>query len=221
MRLVINSLISFLMPDACLVCGNEPLLLHPDCQDSLLKAPPSCIVCGSLNQDYRLCKPCRRSKGLDVCYFYSSGEDIVRGLVAMAKFRSNKSAVDIMADMTNEVTPDFMAGFTVTHVPSASSRIRQRGYDHSRELALGVARLKGLDHLDLLCRNGQTRQLGSNKRTRVIQSRVQYSSARPSPERVLLVDDLYTTGATMAACAAVLRRSGAKHVYGCLLGRMK
>ncbi|MEM6997294.1 MAG: phosphoribosyltransferase family protein [Patescibacteria group bacterium] len=210
-------------PDLCIVCGRESKLLHDDCTEEMEAAPPSCIVCGALSKDYRLCSPCRKTTGMDTCYFFSTSDSPARRLISSAKYSSNKDACTAAAALMGEISPDYLDEFGVTHVPSAYSRVRERGFDHAAVVAHELASRKQLASHQLLRRVGTSKQVGSSRAARLRQAKEQYAIAasRVVPERILLVDDIYTTGATLTACTKLLKQAGAKHVYGAVLIRSK
>jgi predicted amidophosphoribosyltransferase len=106
-------------------------------------------------------------------------------------------------------------GDCVTWVPLSPRRRAVRGYDQARALALAVATDLGVRACRLLRRTrdtpAQARRSGSERR-RAMRQAFRYGGPDPSPRRVLLVDDVLTTGTTAAECARVLRRAGVREV---------
>lgn len=101
----------------------------------------------------------------------------------------------------------------VTWVPLSSRRRARRGFDQAELLARAVAARSGLPVARLLRRVRETRaqaRLTGPDRRRALAGA--FASVRAPPERVLLVDDVLTTGSTAAACAEVLREAGARRV---------
>jgi len=99
----------------------------------------------------------------------------------------------------------------VTWVPASRHQARRRGYDQGRELAVAVARPLGVRARPLLRRAGREAQAGRNRVDRLVGPSFQ-ARVRRCPARVLLVDDVATTGASLARAAAVLRAAGARSV---------
>jgi predicted amidophosphoribosyltransferase len=102
----------------------------------------------------------------------------------------------------------------VTWVPLARARLASRGYDQAKALARAVASRTGTPAVPLLRRatddGPQARRRGEERREAVRDAF--RSSGRHPPPRVLLVDDVLTTGATAADCARALREAGAREV---------
>ena len=102
--------------------------------------------------------------------------------------------------------PGALSG-TLVPVPPAPLRLRWRGFDPAAEISLGLARRTGLPVSECLGRRGLRRQVGRPRSERV--ARPPRVEARfEVPASAVLVDDVLTTGATLASCAAALRRSG-------------
>ncbi|MEX1406159.1 helicase-related protein, partial [Hydrogenibacillus schlegelii] len=106
----------------------------------------------------------------------------------------------------------------VTFVPMAAARERARGFNPAEALARALSRASGLPVRALLVRpDDGRRQASLGRAARLRRAETLYVSrddGRPPGARVLLVDDVYTTGSTLHACAAALRRAGWAEVVG-------
>jgi predicted amidophosphoribosyltransferase len=106
-----------------------------------------------------------------------------------------------------------LAGAAVVPVPAHPAHVRGRGYDQARLLASALARRTGAPLARPLRRHGPVRsQLGASRAERLQRGRIDVSVRGPVPARVVLVDDVHTTGATLDACARALRRAGSGEV---------
>jgi ComF family protein len=104
-------------------------------------------------------------------------------------------------------------GDAVCHVPGSRDRTLRRGDVTARALATELARLWDLPLTPLLRRRGSERpQRGLSHVERRSNVRRAFVASGSAPRRICLVDDVYTTGSTAAACATALRRAGAVRV---------
>jgi ComF family protein len=145
-----------------------------------------------------------------------------RDLIKVYKFGHQRAAARSLSQLMVETLHDFnnlaelaKLNYLIVPVPTATSRIRQRGFDHSALLAMTLARRMETKSTNVLGRLGQTRQLGAKRTDRLSQSEGNYFVRLPQITKgrnVLLTDDVVTTGATLKAITKVLRAAGAKRV---------
>jgi len=155
--------------------------------------------------------------GLAVGAYYDGP---VKELILRLKFHRLRSGEEAAAGLAVAAVPASWSVDVVTAVPVSAGRYRERGYNQSELVARRVAKRLGLPYSSLLGRHTSTHQLGVDRRTRFEQvERAFFPLHGAQGRRVLLVDDVVTTGATMAACAEVLRAAGAVAVYGAAVAR--
>jgi ComF family protein len=104
-------------------------------------------------------------------------------------------------------------GTALVAVPAHPRRRRARGFDPAELIAAQLARRTGLPIAGALRRSARaSRQLGADRATRRDPGNLDFRAPRTVPERVVLVDDVHTTGATLHACALALRRAGCRQI---------
>ena len=112
----------------------------------------------------------------------------------------------------------------VTHVPVHADRAKQRGYDQAERIARAAADALGMPHIRLLVRQrATTAQFDLDRRRRATNVRGAFAMDRRAPpiigRWILLIDDVTTTGATLAACATALNEAGALGVSAITVAR--
>ncbi len=117
-----------------------------------------------------------------------------------------------------------LAADVLVPVPLHSGRLRDRGYNQSDLLAAELGRLCGLPVVsDCLVRlrhtKPQVKTTGAIERQRNLAGAFGCRDGRLAGKRVLLIDDVCTTGATLSSCAIALREAGASLVWGLALAR--
>jgi predicted amidophosphoribosyltransferase len=137
-----------------------------------------------------------------------------RHLLAAWKEHALRRAATLAADLVVERV-DRPAVDVVTSVPPDPARLLRRGHHPAERLARELARRWELPEARLLLRVGghvSQRQTGLARAERLVNARGAFVAGAASPRRVLLVDDVYTTGATVSAAASALRKAGAAQV---------
>ena len=192
-----------------------------------LIAPPLCAACGAGAGSLEpLCAHCRRElRWLDAAVVAPSGvplwapvayEGPARGLVRALKFRGAARAEETMAaQIAANAPPGTLGRGHLVPVPLHPRRLRVRGLNQAERLAAGVAARAGMDVADCLERTGPSAtQVGRDRSERLVapHGTVRVRPAAGVPRRAILVDDVVTTGGTLAACAAALLEAGATDV---------
>lgn len=185
------------------------MLLPPSC--SICGAPGAapCAACHSLLSPAPALPP---PPGADTCAALLAYEGAGRELVARIKYRNRRSAVAWLAEGMAGLVAGAGPFDAVTCVPASRRRSRAAGFDHARLLAEAVACRLGVGFQPLLERFDRGTQTGRSRRERLAGPRLVVPRRRLVPPRVLLVDDVVTTGATMRAASVALRTGGATRV---------
>jgi ComF family protein len=211
---IIELIISSIAPHDCVGCRVEGAVLCVQCAHSLPVLPPRCYRCGALTDDFQTCQRCRSGSDLFAVQVATPYGDTAKATIARLKFERARAAADDIAALMAERLA-IPAGTLITHLPTANTRVRQRGYDQAQQIARRLAALTGNTYRPLLARQGAQRQLGQDRAIRRKQMEGAFVAVRVEAlkdRRILLIDDVLTTGASCEAAARVLKDAGAARV---------
>ena len=211
---IIELIISSIAPHECVGCQIEDAVLCGSCASSLPTVVPRCYRCGALADDFRTCTRCHSGSDLFSVKVATIYEQAAKAAIVKLKFeRARAAANDLAALMAERLAVP--SGVLITHLPTANTRVRQRGYDQAQQIARRLAVLTDNTYAPLLARQGTQRQLGQDRTTRRQQMANAFVVTKASSlqnRHVLLIDDVLTTGASCEAAAQVLKNAGAARV---------
>jgi predicted amidophosphoribosyltransferase len=197
-------------------CGRDALVLCVACRGSLRPvSEPCCSLCGAPTAwPVARCRECAgRRLRFDSARAAVLYVGAVRPFMGAWKERGLRRAADLAAELVALRVPTPVADI-VTPVPPDGVRQLVRGRHPAVELASALGDRWGIEHAQLLARTGGARrQTGLGRAARAGNVRGAFAARGAVPERVLLVDDVYTTGATASAAASALKRAGAVSVH--------
>jgi predicted amidophosphoribosyltransferase len=208
-------MLDLLLPQRCLVCGAGGAQLCAGCRARLpLLEPPLCERCGAPTA-WPVAR-CRECAGRRLAFATARGavayDDGVRRLVAGWKERGLRRLAAAAAEIVAERLPR-PAVTVVTFVPADEHRRQHRGHHPAERLARALAAGWELPCEPLLERaRAAPRQRGLPLAARRHNVAGAFRAATPVRGTALLVDDVYTSGATVAAAASALRAGGAHRV---------
>jgi ComF family protein len=187
------------------------------CRTPFLNAAP-------LDEEGR-CELCRRGlRGFDAAYSYGAYEGTLRDLIHLFKYGRVRPLGGRLGSLIVSAIPRDQAFDVVVPVPLHWRRRLDRGFNQSELLADAVAKRYGVRAVNAMRRKRSTAvQAGlSNSKRRLNVAGAFTVPRRTAVEgrRVLLVDDVMTTGATLSACAGALKRAGARYVAVLTLARV-
>ena len=237
-----DGLASLVFSAPCRICGtvlntSNRLPVCRNCLDSFQPLPrPLCRTCGrpfhsavAATEAGPLCHLCRKGVyGFDLARSFAVYNDSMVRAITVLKYEAVTPLGNWFAARLHEsvvLDTEFQAVDVVVPVPLDPSRLRQRGYNQAELVAQPLAkRLQVPLRAHLLMRTRprpQRLKLTRRERWQTVRGAfVMAGGARVDKLRVLLVDDVFTTGATLDACARTLRRAGASRILGLTVARV-
>lgn len=219
--------LNFLFPQWCLGCGQEGSLICPSCRRSLPGVtPPLCPRCGRPQPSGVLCPTCvswpAKIDGIRSPFRF---DGIMRQAIHQLKYRNLRALAPTMSQLLKDyLAANPIPAEVLVPVPLHPKRRRERGYNQSGLLARELGKVTGLAVVDdCLIRQRtalpQARSSSVEDRRRNVAEAFTCRDYQLQERQVLLIDDVATSGATLDACAAAVKASGAASVWGLAMAR--
>lgn len=229
---ILNNILQLIFPPDCVLCGSllrreevsAGLHICRSCtgEISYIEAP-TCFKCGKEINDCEkeYCEDCEKNVRSYIMGFPAMNyTGPVKDSIAAFKYKGRKDygtffaeeIVKRQGESIIEIKPD-----ALIPVPIHSIRYKKRGYNQAGILANEIGKLLNIKvDANLLVRTVNTspqKALDDKERENNLKTAFQYSGKIVKYKRVMLVDDIYTTGATIEACTRVLNNIGIREVY--------
>lgn len=218
------------LPSVCHICHSWPSQpLCASCIERFAQPTPRCPTCAlTLNpKTQATCRNCdEHPSPLDACVAAVSYAFPWADCIARFKFQADPSLARALANLMRHapwVEPALDAAHLVVPMPLTVTRLRERGYNQALELAKHLAPNKTQAHT--LQRSGDSaHQVGASREERLDHVRDAFWIAPECVhtvrgQRIVLLDDVMTTGASLYEAARALRAAGAAHITGMVLAR--
>jgi competence protein ComFC len=203
-----ESILEIILPRFCLGCGKEGRYICEDCELFLSEVENNIPF-------------------LTSCWEY---EGIIKKAINKIKFAGAHHLVnELVEKASKKISLDLPEGICLTYVPMFKKEEKARGFNLASLIAFQLVNVFNLDKrksvkimplLEKIKDNRKQIGLKLEERIKNVKGVFRFSpKIKDIPEKVLLVDDIYTTGATMKECIKVLKKSGVKDVWGFTLAR--
>jgi len=216
-----DAIVALVVPPRCAACGvptrRATDVVCAGCRRALpwLAAAPCCPRC-ALPLPHTRGRCPARDAAFDSAWAVVAYEGVARDAMHALKFAAARPLARVMAAQIaadSRAAPLAQQRATLVAVPPHPRRRRARGFDPAELIAGALARRTGLP-LRRALRRGRapSHQLGATREARRDAANLHFAARGQAPQRVVLVDDVHTTGATLDACARALRAAGSEHV---------
>ena len=223
-----DKLLDLFYPPRCPVCGRilktPSRYIHETCRRELPWIhEPRCKRCGAPLEDptRELCRDCRKRT-----FSFQSGRSLwvyekkAKQITLDYKYKNKKEYTRFFVDEMARGYGEWIAKNRIRYivpVPLNKKKRRDRGYNQAELLAVGLGKRLGVPVYEAglvrLRYTSPQKQLGPIERRRNLEKSIRAGKLPDKAGPVLLIDDIYTTGATMEACAKALKQAGAKKIF--------
>lgn len=210
------SLVDWIYPIICVGCRREGKYICGDCLKKLVVPEAICPMCCKPSLDGWTHPRCKQRQGMERLIVGLPYRGMVQQCLKNVKYKSAWEVIKFLYELCH--FEDIGDG-VITSVPMWGAKEKERGFNQARILAEMIG-----NNVDLLQRARETKPMfGLKKKER--QENIEGAFA-PSKKllakgqwhsRIILVDDVWTTGATMRECARALKMAGAKEIWGVAL----
>lgn len=214
---ITEQLLDLLLPTHCVVCLAEGPWWCQTCQQAVtLVRPTTCALCGKAAVN-GICPKCQAKTKIDgIITLFNYQNPAVQKLVTTYKYAGYSSVAGFVARaFGRKIIKQLPEDAAITYVPLDTGRFAKRGFNQSALLAQTIC--------------GETVSLFSKKRSTPAQATLGKQERRknltkafavkraPLPEKIVIFDDVITTGATVAELAKLAKRKGTKQVWAVAL----
>lgn len=223
-------ILDLLCPHTCMGCGQLGAIYCECCKKNMLQNQQSiCPICKQKLAKKWKCDECENI--LDGMFVAGMREGDLGRLVSKYKYHAVRAIGEVLVEVVDGVIPeDFARSWNgnelevvVVPLPTIGKHVRQRGIDHTWQMGRKLARRRGWRCERILGRAADTVQVGTKAAERQAQAERAYEMVRriDKRKRYLLLDDVWTTGASMLAAAKVMREVGVEEVFGVVVAVSK
>ena len=207
-------LLDLLAPHSCRGCGALGSVLCECCKNNIISHHQNyCPNCKAILHDLK-CPNCNLPYQT---FVIDERSNLIGDLVHDYKYHSIRALAKPLAEILNATLPNLKTPVNIVPLPTSTSHIRARSFDHINLIAKHLVKLRSPNYqiAPLLIRNKNTVQVGADRTTRLTHAETAYQLNAKLPinqqATYLLLDDVWTTGASIQAAVKKLRQAGVNH----------
>ena len=206
-------LLDLVSPHSCRGCGRLGEAFCECCKNNIISARKNvCPVCKE-EKEGGVCKNCPE---LPEIFVVDKRSGMVGKLIREYKYQSVRALARLLAELLAASLPEDFENVVLVPLPTATQHIRARGLDHMMLIAKNLARIRKFKVEKVLIRAKNTVQVGADAEKRQKQAKEAYAvnpKVKIDPGKTyILLDDVWTTGASALAAYEKMKKAGAKKV---------
>jgi ComF family protein len=220
--MLLDSLLSLFAPHQCQGCGRLGSGLCNSCKNDIIdEIYANCLLCDSSASADNLCPTCRQTSQISRAFVVGENKGVLKNLLYNYKFGPIRGYGKVLSDILSSMLPILPTETVVVPIPTISKHIRQRGFGHIELVAKYLAHSRRLKYSNLLLRldNSVQHGLKAKDRAKAAAKTFLVNPQAKIPKEILLLDDIYTTGATIKAATKLLKSAGVKTINLAIIAR--
>ena len=212
------NLLDLIAPHSCRGCSRLGKVLCERCKNNIILCHQNfCPNCKAKTIDGK----CKKCKNLPPTFVVSRRTGLIGELIHDFKYNSVRALSSPLADILDSILPKTPQNTIIVPLPTIHRHIRERGLDHTYLIAKKLGRIRRCPVQKILIRHKNTVQVGADQKTRLAQAKSAYEiSSKTQIDKTatyILLDDVWTTGASMKSAIKKLRNTGARKIIVVLL----
>jgi competence protein ComFC len=229
--ILLNKVLDLVYPKFCFGCRSSGTYLCRNCIKlaMYINWEQRCHICGNICRLGMVHKECEESSYLDGLIYITLYDGIAKKLIKSVKYDFNFAVLEDIGILMAKFLKFYKLnkGFVLVPVPLSNKKRRYRGFNQAELLGKHISKNSNFEQINLLKRIKNTHtQVTLSKQERSINLKEAFQinmnlNNMKSFKKVILVDDVYTTGTTLNECAKVLKQSGVEEVIGFVFAKSK
>lgn len=212
------NLLDLLAPHSCRGCGHIGEALCDCCKNNIVSHHTNfCPNCKAKTPTGK----CEKCKNLPPIFVVARRKDIMEKLIHDFKYNSVRALARPLAIIIHDILPETPRETIIVPLPTISRHIRERSLDHTFLIAKNLAKIRHCHVQKILVRDQNTVQVGADRKARLTQAKSAYEISSKiqinKAATYILLDDVWTTGASMKTAIKKLRQAGARDILVVLL----
>jgi len=223
-----DKIFNFFFPAKCGFCGEitgTNSYICSECKRILCNEDRNCCnLCGKkIYLEENICRECReRRVYYEKLIFFDEYKDVLKDRIIAYKFNDKSYLYSFFAELLmNKIIDEEID--LITAIPISKRRMKERGYNQSELIAKRISKLTGIPYFKLLVKTRETkRQSELSKIERMINVKDSFvfnNKFNIKDKKILLVDDVFTTGATINECSKILKKLGSMSIKALVIAR--
>lgn len=216
-----DKVLSVIAPHYCYECGKSGQTICQKCKKHITQMSyTTCVLCDRQPKYGNYCG--RHHFPVQCIYCLLLRQGVVLQAIDALKFERKRAVINDLVDITDELLPQLPTNSVLVPIPTTPRNTRIRGYDHMKLICRQLGRVRRIPVKQVLQRrNNVTQHFATSAKQRKLQAKEFFRVVGDidSAKQYYLVDDIFTTGATVREAANCLRQAGATSVTIIVLTR--